>query len=259
MSLKRLWLLALCVPFMAFAAAENPPAAPADASGTDNETEFRLTNPQIDTWAVGVISQAGKDGKMTVRIVTLPFATAHAQMRQEMQKKLAGVDDPQQRAQIVKQTKDAWREKLNKAIDEKRGAEKEVSFKQPADKDDLVVLNGKAFRDLPAMKRAEAFKERREKMDADERSLADLYHARSERVAARRADQPQFTGYDADKLKAAAEKVGEKGKERVEAGREKLAGERMSASDLKAGDKVLIGYDADTDTAFTIILKDDSK
>jgi bifunctional DNA-binding transcriptional regulator/antitoxin component of YhaV-PrlF toxin-antitoxin module len=237
---------------MAFAAAESPAAAVESPSASD-ASEFRVVNPEIDTWAHGTVSKVGA-GELVIHGSKMPAATVHAQMRHDLHEKLAGVDDPQQRAQIFKQVKESWRSKIDAAMSEKKGEEKDMTFK-PADSKALVILDAKSFRELPFFKRMAAAKERREKLGLEERDFVELYKARGERLADR-SEQPFSVKFDSDKAKAAGEKIREKAKDRAESAREELAGDRLSMSDLKAGDKVFVGFDADKNTAFTIIRND---
>lgn len=250
----RLCLLALfAVPFMAFAAAESPAAAVESPSASD-ESEFRVVSPEIDAWAQGTVSKIG-GGELVIHGSKMPAATLHAQMRHELHEKLAAVEDPQQRAQIFKQVKESWRSKIDAALTDKKAEAADFTFKQPADSKSLVILDAKSFRELPFFQKMAAAKERREKMGLEERDFVELYKARTERLAAR-SEQPLSVKFDKEKVKAAGEKLSENAKERVGAAREELAGDRLSASDLKVGDKVFIGFDAANNTAFTIIRND---
>lgn len=245
----RLCLIALlAMPFLSFAATETQGSA-AECESADDTTEFRVANTEIDAWAQGTVSKIG-DGALVVHGTNMPLATVHAQMRHEMQQKLAGIDDPQQRAQIMKQVKDAWRSKLEAAFKEPRGPEQDFTFNKPEDSASLVILDGKDFRELPFFQRIQTAREQRQKAGLDERDLVTLYNAREARMAAR-SEQPISVKFDQEKREAAAEKLSEKGKARAEAAREKLASERLSLSDLKPGDRVFVGYNHDT--AFAII------
>jgi hypothetical protein len=237
---------------MAFAAAQG------ESSDEGGKSEFRVINPKIDAWARGTVSKVG-DGELVVSGANMPFATTRAQMHQEMRTKLAGVEDPQERLKIAKQVKDAWRSKLDAALKEKKPEATALTFKAPADIQSLVILDADSIRELPFFQRMKNIKERREKMGLSERDFTDLYEAHEQRVAAReerRSERPVDVKFSEERKEAAAEKITEKVKERVEAAREKLAGERLSISSLKAGDEVFVGYNSSDNTAYTIVRND---
>jgi hypothetical protein len=241
------------MPFIAFAAAETQ-SSNGDAS---DAAEFRVINSDIDSWAQGTVSKIS-DGEVVIQGNEMPAATVHAQMRHEVQQKLAGVDDPQKRLQIARQVKEQWRDKFEAAAKENKGAEKAMTFKAPSDAKSLVILDSDSFRKLPFFQKMASIKEAREKMGLEERDLVELYNARQDRLAAReeRREERSVPAKFEEKVKEAAEKISEKAKERVEAARETLFGERLSLSNLKQGDKVFVGFDSDNNTAFTIIRKD---
>lgn len=239
----------LFVPIIALSAAQDPAEDNGDAS------DFRVINPQVNAWAGGTVTKVG-DNQIEISGAQLPFLTARAQMHQEMRQKLAGIDDPQQRLQMAKQIKEAWEPKLDAAANQKLDATSALTFNAPANCKDLVILDSKSIRELPFFQNLEKLHQVRVKMGRDMGDLAALYEKRQERLEARaerRDERPVSVSVDQDKAKAAAEKMSENAKERVEAVREKLSTERLSPDDLKAGDKVLIGYNSDGNTAFTIV------
>jgi len=249
MSVARLFLVALCAPLLALAA-ENPMSG--SEAGAGDETEARVLNPQINTWVEGTISRIDRNGELVVKGSECPFATAHSQMKQQLHKELSGVDGAQQRMQVIRQVREQWQGKLNAAMNEKRGPEKEYTFKQPVDKDDLVILDAQSFRELPFFKRLAAIQQRREELGSSDMTLAEAYKAREARVASGE-ERPLSTSYEKGQREGAGEKVREKIKERVSEGREKLLGERLSINDLKEGDKVLVGCNSNDNTAYSII------
>jgi hypothetical protein len=229
-----------------------------DSSADSPKSEFRVINPQVNAWARGTVSKLGS-GELVIEGTNMPFATARAQMHQEMRQKLAGIDDAQQRLQIMKQVKNAWDSKLDAALTEKKAAATALTFKKPADSEAIVVLDAKSIRELPFFQKLKNIKESREKLGLSERTFAELYEAREERMAARaerRSERPVDVKFSEEKREAAAENLKEKGKERVNAAREKLAGEQLSINDLKPGDEVFIGYNSKDNTAYTIVRND---
>lgn len=253
MNIRALVLALSIAPVIALAAAQSEAA-----SEENDSSQFRVINPEINAWAGGTISKAG-DGELVVKGSNMPFLTARAQMHQEMKQKLAGIDDPQQRMQMAKQVKEAWRPKLEAAANQKKAEAADITFKAPADADDLVILDAKTVRELPFFQKMEKVKEAREKRGLEDRDLSKLYEAREERLSARaeRRSERQFAvSADDERRKEAAEKIGEKAKERAQETRDKLAGQRLKVTDLKAGDKVIIGYNAKNNTVFTIVQSD---
>lgn len=248
-SIKLYILTLIAVPLTAFAAAEGQAV---DADG--DQAEFRVVFPPVDAWAQGTVCNVDSNG-IVISGTNMPLATAHAKMRLETQQQLAGIDDPQQRLQVVKKIKAAWHDRLEAAAREGRGETKMLTFTQPADNKVLVVLDAESFRQLPFFEKRAAVKEQRQKMGLGEGDLVDLYRAREARLDTD-SERPFPVKFDKEERAEAAGKVSEKAKERLESAREKLAGQRLSLSDLKEGDKVFIGYDMDTNTAFSIIRKD---
>jgi hypothetical protein len=288
-TLQVLLLAAIVMPLAAFAAAES------ESKASDNE-QFRAINPQIDSWALGTISNVdAKTGQITVRGSQLPFATAHAQMRQELRTKLANVADRAERAKVAAQVRKEWNDKLQAAMGQKAEEAKDFTFKVPADADDLVILNASDVRELPAFQRMQA---RREQRMAHVNEAAALESTLSE--GAESGSEATPTTYKADRAEAAREKAGEarekmtekagdvkekakermadmtpeqrqklaargaerreerreKRKARIMAGREKLESEELSLSDLKNGDQVFVGFDKDSNSVYSLVRRD---
>jgi hypothetical protein len=277
--------------YMLLAAVVMPLAVFAAAEGSSADEPFRAINPDIDSWAMGSVSEVNAaTGEMKIQGALLPYATAHAQMRQELRTKTAGIQDREQRRKIAAQVRKEWNDKLQAAMEQKAGPAKEFTFKAPADKDDLVILNASTIRSLPAFQKMHAG--RKERMQHGE--AAALESALSEGDDSGIEGQP--TAYQAERAEAAREKAAEsrekkvetaqdirekaheraeamtaeqkqkfaeraaerreKRKEKIMAGREKLEGERLSASDLKKGDKVFVGFDKDANAAYSVIRSD---
>jgi hypothetical protein len=295
MTWLKLWVaIAMALPMAAFAAAEGDTSTP---------EHFRAINPAIDSWTAGTVTKLdSKTGEITVHGKKLPYVTAHAQMRQELRQKLAGIDDKAQRRQIIVQVHKDWNDRLQAAMKQEPGEAADVVFKQPAEARVVVILDSSDVRDLPFFKRLAAARQQRMGTEAEavEHALADMDESgrdqaqatsySREKAAERREMRVEKAGEAREAIKDKAadvrdtlkEKSGamteeektaakeraenarermqdrsaaarEKAKDRIEAGREKLAGERLAFSDLKVGDKVLIGFDKDAGNYFSII------
>jgi hypothetical protein len=258
MSSIRLYVLALSIaPVVALAATQYECPAPAPAE-TVAKSDFRVINPKINAWARGTVFKVG-DGELSIQGANMPFATTRAEMHQEMHARLAGVEDPGRRLLVFKQVKDAWGPKLDAALKEKTPEAVTLTFKGPTDIQTLVILDAKSIRDLPFFQKMKNIKERREKMGLSERDFTDLYDAHEQRVAARaerRSERPVDVRFTRGQKEAAAAKIAEEARERAEAARAKLAGERLAVNDLKAGDEVFVGYNTGDNTAYTIVRND---
>jgi hypothetical protein len=235
---------------LAFAAAEDP------ANGGNG---FHVINKQVDAWAAGTVCKVG-NGQLVIRGAQMPVATVRARMHLEMRAKLAGVEDPLQRLKIIKQVKAEWSDKLEAALCEDTTASR-MTFKTPECAKELVLLDAKSIRQLPFFQKMQNIKEARAQQGFADKDLALLYDSHEQRAAARaeraeKIEKAVEVKFDQEQREAAAEKISEGVKERVEAAREQLAPERLAATDLQVGDKVLVGYDSDDDTAFTVIRKE---
>lgn len=285
-TLQVLLMAAIVMPLTAYAAAEaETPAGP--------EETFRVINSEIDSWVLGSITDIdAKTGGITVHGALLPFATTHAQMRQELRTKLQGVEDRAERMKIAAQVRKDWNDRLQAAISQKAGEAQDFKFKAPADADELVILNAQSIRELPAFQRLQAA---REKRMAHANEAAALEGALSE-GAESGSVEAQPTTYKADRAEAAREKATEarekitakageikekareavsemtpeqkqkqaaraaerreKFKERIMAGREKLESQRLSLNDLKKGDQVFVGFDKDNNSAYSVVRRE---
>lgn len=129
--------LALFTSAGAFAAGE----ATADKSNEKMQAHF---DSHIDSWAEGTLTTMNLDGKkFTIKGQKLPYATAHAQMTQEIQK-TEGLDQAKRDEKIAEINK-AWADRLEKAKGEDLGPAADFSFAFPA-KGNLAIHEA---RDLP--------------------------------------------------------------------------------------------------------------
>jgi hypothetical protein len=269
-----LFALLLALPVASFAAAEA-------GSSAAQDQKFHVINKQIDTWVDGKVTNIdAAKGTITIHGSEMPFATTHAEMRQDMQKRTAGIDDKEQRAKIALQVRKEWQDKLQAAKSEKKGEAKDYSFKKPADDGDLVVLNESNVRDLPFFQRMAERRERRaeggreivvigiyqmpESGEAEEAAQPTSYDKSSAKPGERAAEMKEkvkdrLESKSPEQKEAMKERMQERAgerRERREASRDKLEAQRKSFSDLKVGDEVVVGFDKDSNTAFTFIIDD---
>jgi hypothetical protein len=157
----------------------------------------------IDSWAVGTLVKMDLEGKkFTIKGQKLPYATAHAQMKQEIRSKTEGLDANAREAKIA-EIKKNWADKLEKAKNEELAAAADISFAFPA----KGTLSIHEMRDVPDMA---------------------WMHMRK--------------GAEPQPIPASARE-------------EKAEPKNLNFSDLKVGDRVMIGYDSGviTNEAYTIL------
>src|SRR2546426_12517273 len=104
-----IWTPALVLLAMSVFAADEAVADKAPAKG-----HMRFDG-RIDTWAEGTLTSISADGKkFTIHGTKMPYATVHAQMMQDFNKKAEGLDQAQRQEKFAEGRK-GWAEKLEKA------------------------------------------------------------------------------------------------------------------------------------------------
>lgn len=158
----------------------------------------------IDSWAAGTLTAMDLEGKkFTIKGQKLPYATAYAQMMQEIRNKTEGLDANAREAKVAEIRKN-WADKLERAKNEDPGNAGDISFAFPA-KGTLTILDGRDVRDIVWL------------------------HIQ------KGAAEPQ-------PIPASARD-------------EKREAMKLNFSDLKVGDRVMVGYDSGviTNEAYTVI------
>lgn len=213
----------------AFAASDNQIATKAGDEST------AITQSKIDKWFAGTVTRVDAEkNEISLKGSELPFATAHAQMRSEAMKetKNASADE---KPGILQRIKNAWKDRLQKARNEKRADAAELTFKTPSD-GSLAVLQKREIQKVAIFSRTQLVSEKgKDAQPVAEVDLVSIYEA------------PENEAMD-NEPKAINTSVGKSGEDSG----------KLSLNDIKPGDRVLIGVDSSSNTAQAVILAPES-
>lgn len=214
-------------PLLGFAAAENTQPSPRK----DEKTNVRqVTNPKINCWVEGTVkSVSPKDGTFEVHGMILPFATAHAQVESDMQKKIDSEPNPSKDKvdEFHKQAQQDLKNRLSAAEKEKASQIPQDFSLHEAPNGQTVVLNQDAVGEMITLRR-DALGTAGEKSTTQggkpewrgEVDLIGVYEV------------PQDVSYGEPNRNNSSLKP---------------------LNDIISGDKVLVGFDSKTNQTFSII------
>jgi hypothetical protein len=248
-------------------------SATATSAGTTESHEMawgRHFDSHINSWAEGTVSSIDYDhNSFLVRGKKLPFATAHAQMRKEFNERMKTAD-ASQRDKIIADVRKEWADRLQKARNATASEpEKVFNFNFAAD--------GKV-KDASDFKWLSMLRQRREMMKQQQSAQANQPDANAqvvgEIVIIDFYETPQNVSFDKSKSNEAAEGAMKSGEashaqnvsnekeesathEQNESAAEEAAEHHgksnLTFRDLKAGDKVMIGFDEASNQGYLVI------
>jgi hypothetical protein len=169
----------------------------------------------IDAWAKGEITALDlANNKVSIKGISMPFATASAKMQVEIRDRTANLTDPTEKLKKESEIRSSWQAKLDSAASESPGKESTFDFRIPA-KETVAVLEGNQVADVEFLHR--------------DRDLTALNQTDTGVVGAPVINDKQMdtatSGSKVDTLPA-------------------TDASKLSLSDLKVGQKVKVGYDS---------------
>lgn len=233
----------------------------APAAGSQQMGENKHFDSRINTWAEGTVSSIDYDhNSFVMHGKKMPFATAHAQMRKEFKDRMKNAD-PAQREKIAADVRQEWQNKLE-------DARKQTANETDKDFNLKFARDGKVMdaSDFPILS---ALRQRREMMQDKMNEKATPTSADSDKpklvgemVIVEIYEVPQNASFDksnSSETKADGSDAHEENETAAEEAEEQRTGTEMHAKsnltfrDIKAGDKVMCGFDNSTSTCYMLV------